>query len=424
MRLLLALILLPWTVLGASYFASPTGGGSGASQASPTTVAGGLALLSAGDTLYLLNGTYTGVSSMLVPTPGLSGTAASRITVAALSDGGATIDGQGARNPCFGRTNDNWTVQGINFANSNNRSVVDWGYSTNCIFSRLCAWNAPININETVYWFGGGGEAGRPTGWHLVVDCAGWGSGRKILSASEGGNNITFRRFFAVWQGCTFNGPTMGVSFWYNNTNNVFENVLSMWDATLQGANPVLQGYGPFAFDNQLGLTDPIPHAGPFVIGCAARTPVNAITNGCAQIIDIGWTAGNQNGWMQDCAAYAPQTGIKPFYVGNCPHTNITAVGATASTWGGVAHLNRFESASAADFYAVFAAATPAQGAHIYYRTEDKVLTSTPLWPWPMNARIKALTGWDVTLLFTGNSGPGPVASVSNVRLGKVVIGQ
>ena len=41
----------------------------------------------------------------------------------------------------------------------------------------------------------------------------------------------------------------------------------------------------------------------------------------------------------------------------------------------------------------------PDQGAHIYYRYVDGKLTSTPLWPWPMNERIKGLTGLDLTAM-------------------------
>jgi len=48
----------------------------------------------------------------------------------------------------------------------------------------------------------------------------------------------------------------------------------------------------------------------------------------------------------------------------------------------------------------------PARGAHIYYRYENGKLTGKPLWPWPMNERLKTLTGLDVTATVFGLGGP------------------
>ena len=47
-----------------------------------------------GNTLCLLDGTYTGVNSMILPPVGLSGTSTQPLTIQALNDGGALLDGR------------------------------------------------------------------------------------------------------------------------------------------------------------------------------------------------------------------------------------------------------------------------------------------------------------------------------------------
>jgi hypothetical protein len=44
----------------------------------------------------------------------------------------------------------------------------------------------------------------------------------------------------------------------------------------------------------------------------------------------------------------------------------------------------------------------PGHGAHLFYRYENGKLTDKPLWPWPMNDRIKVLIDLDVTATVMG----------------------
>jgi len=53
----------------------------------------------------------------------------------------------------------------------------------------------------------------------------------------------------------------------------------------------------------------------------------------------------------------------------------------------------------------VFQKNPPESGAHIYYCYENGKLTRKPLWPWPMNDRIKELTGIDLTATILGLGG-------------------
>ena len=82
----------PPPVAGAcTHWASPAGGGTGLSQGSPSTIAAWMARPPVpGNILCLLDGTYTGAASMILPPVGLSGTSTQPLTIQALNDGGAS----------------------------------------------------------------------------------------------------------------------------------------------------------------------------------------------------------------------------------------------------------------------------------------------------------------------------------------------
>jgi hypothetical protein len=75
---------------GDTYYASPTGGGSTCSIASPCTLSTGLGKLTDGDTLYLRAGSYTGGAVTFAT----NGSSSSRITISGYPGETAIIDGQ------------------------------------------------------------------------------------------------------------------------------------------------------------------------------------------------------------------------------------------------------------------------------------------------------------------------------------------
>src|SRR5262249_52248503 len=87
------------------YYASPNGGGDGLTSSSPFRIQDFWAKAAPGKTLCLLDGTYQGGASMIVPPVGKSGASGAPITVRALNDGGVFIDGQFVREPFY--TNNN-----------------------------------------------------------------------------------------------------------------------------------------------------------------------------------------------------------------------------------------------------------------------------------------------------------------------------
>src|SRR5262245_4720482 len=70
-----------------THFASPEGGGDGLSPATPFQIGDFMNIAGPGLTLCLLDGTYQGDNSMIVPREGVNGTPDAPITVQALNDG-------------------------------------------------------------------------------------------------------------------------------------------------------------------------------------------------------------------------------------------------------------------------------------------------------------------------------------------------
>ena len=75
-----------------NYYASPTGTGNGLSQSSPFKISNFWSLAKPGYVLCLLDGTYTGSSSMIFPPENLNGSSGAPITVRALNDGKVLIN--------------------------------------------------------------------------------------------------------------------------------------------------------------------------------------------------------------------------------------------------------------------------------------------------------------------------------------------
>src|SRR5688572_4807873 len=137
------------------YFASPTGSGvaNGLSTSTPFRIDDFFALGQStirGKHLCLMNGTYQGSSHMIDPPGGLSGTQALPITIRALNDGQALIDGQFARLPIALNNNDWWIIEGMNAKNGPGNVINIINGSSNNIIRRVVAWDGPWNANNSL----------------------------------------------------------------------------------------------------------------------------------------------------------------------------------------------------------------------------------------------------------------------------------
>lgn len=191
-----------------------------------------------GDTLLLLDGTYTGGASMInvFVEHAVNGTADAPITIAALNDGAVLIDGEYEHLPLCIAGDPNapkthFVVEGVNVCNSL-KAVVTLSYCTDCTVRRVCAWDAHPEKNAHVYTL-------NCTERCLVEDCAGWGLGRKQLliygATSDGtvcATDNVVRRFWCRWEGTRYRGRhSENISFQYGAKNSLLENVICTHDA-------------------------------------------------------------------------------------------------------------------------------------------------------------------------------------------------
>lgn len=191
-----------------------------------------------GDTLLLLDGYYTGRSSMInvFAYDPVNGTQTQPIAIKALNDGAVLIDGEHQHLPlCIAGAPDlpkrYFLVEGVDVCNSL-RAVVTLSDCEDCTVRRVCAWNAHPEKNAHVYTLD-------CTMRCLIEDCAAWGLGRKQLliygDANQGepraADNIV-RRFWCRWEGTWYRGRHCeNISFQYRAMGSLLENVICTHDA-------------------------------------------------------------------------------------------------------------------------------------------------------------------------------------------------
>ncbi|RPI29585.1 MAG: hypothetical protein EHM61_01125 [Acidobacteria bacterium] len=226
--LALALTLSAAATEAATYYMSPTGYDSypGTSSQPWQKFSRAWKSVKPGDTLVLHDGVYPDSIE-----PPFGGKADSPITIRALNDGKAVVDGENVRTPVLLRSyrNAHWfVIEGLIFRNGSispaPQTVVSIETDYN-VLRRVSAYNAQIDDNTTVILLG-------PTAEHnLVEDCVAAGSGRKMISIFKGEYN-TLRRCLALWM--TWEGrlscqewPNGGNIHIYNASNNIVENCIA-----------------------------------------------------------------------------------------------------------------------------------------------------------------------------------------------------
>ncbi len=405
----LALSVLTAPARAAEYYASPAGGGDGATALTPCFVKQAVAKLQPGDALLLLDGTYTGDDSMLRVADSVKGTAEAPILIKAQNDGKVLIDGEGVRYPVQLYQTEYIIIEGMNACRSK-MTVVGVSRSSHCIVRRVCAWDAgDDNTNIFAAHYGD---------YNVFEDCAGWGIARKTYSCSQNGNYTTFRRCWGRWEGCTNVGPKMVMTVSYNSHHTLAENCIGTWDGTKMPETYVVHDHGvPFTnwgsrpkeavtmtnygVDQPYGVFGIDTRDGPEVrlFGCIAYRLAGQRT--VPYIANYFISRSEQDpGTMVDCVSFIEQ-GAAPVRSFNLTHVSghdLTSIGSEQNAVG----TGQFENLLVLDSPAPLVAdggniLQSEKGASIWFRYEDGVLTDVPLWPWPMNERIKELIGVDVT---------------------------
>jgi hypothetical protein len=415
----------------ATYYAGPDASGTGTTEGSPARLGTLLSIANPGDTIILLDGTYRGATNLLKPPSGRNGQPGAYITVTAKNDGAVLFDGEFGTIAVSLSKNSWWKLEGFNARHGEVEVLRIGEQSNNVIVRRVVAWDAWIHGNTIV------------CGVHFVngpvlfEDVACFGTGRKTLGptqdvgVSSGTTGFTCRRCWSRFDGSISTGPS-GASMSYNTWNMIYENLLARFSATQMPATyTVLDSWPPHS------IYSPNIVCGPGGTGQCGGT---------GQIFGFKWAAGFErqdrnfetNGkllgslayvlkddplWFNHAWAHCGQGfgGMSNVTIKNVygfihpqnPRFNAADTSSKAAAYenpfgGGVnlnvdrvTHVGGFKAHSAwnitNNFSGNLASALPnpwttTTGANLCKRYVDGVLTSEPLWPWPMNERIKAAT--------------------------------
>lgn len=268
--LLIILLILCGNAEAATYYASPTGSGSTCSTGSPCSVSGGITKMSAGDTLLLKDGTYTGDNYMIAPTKSGSDDS-TRIIISAENDGGAIVDGENARRPLFVSGKQYITIQGIIFRNSS-LDVGSVSSSSNIQIKRCSFYTAASGNNQLFVTTSSSNV--------LVEDSVASqkaGSGRYCFVALTS-HDVTFRRNFCKYINHSgLGGPCAAFSI-YGSYSCIVENNVA--DFTNWGGTECT-ATGEKYFSNMPGIYGAVTNNSYYGnVGYTTGTPYFRVFNG------------------------------------------------------------------------------------------------------------------------------------------------
>lgn len=432
---------------GRVFFLSPRGDDShrGTRVAPWRTFAHAWEVLRPGDTLLLLDGVYREGTTGVVQPNVRNGAPGAPIRVKALHDGAVTIDGEhtviplklGDNYGAGGPYGDWYVVEGVIVRNGLD-AVVHVKGSHN-VLRRVSIYDGDPddNTHNLLLW---GNE-------NLVEDVVVAGSGRYMINiyggGEGGGRGNTVRRAFTLWRswdGRRFcgvqwpNGNHIGI---YNASGNTVENAIA-YGRSLSGIFIQANSAEAVANDNQVlgslallqgrdddgsvwtfgtGQLQPAGRPGPTADKYGGRSCDGAITQ---------WEEGNQrtgfslwgqgelrhNVFRDILAAGNVGLGLSiarpsgPGSVGTLvDHATIYDNGAYLADWeqafGGQIFLDGSDVTVTNSRIANSQWANQGEGARLLYRYVDRQLTDQPLWPWPMENRIKDELGISVNELAT-----------------------
>jgi hypothetical protein len=409
---------------GTTYYISPTSPpgndqNDGLSETTPlATFNKAWELLYPGDTLILLDGTYR---QTLRPNK-RNGEPGNPITIRAKNDGQAVIDGERVRRPV--QIGDTWpgpiykhfVLEGIVAKNGDatelddpTGAVIKIVGSYN-ILRRVSAYNAYTDGNSTVIGFG------QNSNYNLMEDCVAAGSGRKMINMYKNQFN-TVRRCFTDWRewggrrSCQ-DWPNGGNMTIYNASDNIIENSIAVgpvgkWSVGLQ-ANDANATASANRILGSVALNAGMNWDGTEIIWPSTRpTPTICDVN---KVIDfdnwphhrVGFEVYGQgtmrNNVLRDIFAWNNAgSGVGSSYhpiAGNYGLTILDHATVINSGLCGNCREKGLNISGAADFTItnsrIDGTSYQNGGARLQYRYINGILTNEPLWPWPMEERIKA----------------------------------
>jgi hypothetical protein len=396
-----------------------------------------------GDTLILLDGIYY---QRLNPNR-RNGEPGNPITIRALNDGQAIIDGEYQRVPVKlgntwpGPVGNYFVIEGIVARNSNDYVIVIDGGQHN-VLRRVSAYNANTNTNSHVI-----GILWPSAQYNLIEDCVAAGTGRKMIMTYQSSNN-TIRRCFTYWQEwdgrevCGVHWPNGQSIQVYHGNYNILENNIAIGPVPQSSISVQANSPNAAAIGNQV-LGSVAINAGMNPDGTVKQWgSIRPQPTSCTGMEDFTWpnrrsgfslhgqgelrdnlfqdilSTGNAGlGLVENMSGTRVNNRIVRATVVNNGIDN--PCGPWPCIYGGTdtdvreAALNKFNIVQNSFIEEVFVdwpgypggirntTSINGEGARLTYRYIDGVLTNEPLWPWPMEARIQAEMGISVTGLIT-----------------------
>lgn len=438
LRILTLFFLIVSPAWATDYYADPAGSAacvSGCVIGTPCSLTTGLTCLSAGDTLYLKDGTYSQQLNIAA-----SGTSEAYITVKALNDGQVTIDGNGVAYGVCNVANQAYinmeglicidggevvrvksshhvNVRKVSASQATSMHFISNG-SNNVLFEDCflkTSAETSINIYESQY------VTVRRAAVILVNNTT--SSGRVITL--YGSDNCTIENNVILNQNSSV--TPMGVGVWSNtysspgNYNKFYGNVvynMKTWSYVINSATHLLTGnefHNNVSINSTYGLyqraDDNLTVSNLMVVGG---------TQNAAQGQDNTWVkdgAWDMQGTVKNSSFLNGGTGISKALTGDKAGTSITSrynnfynvstqySGTVLDKTGDAITNPVYDTATyGKGAYLMVPTALVGQGeagedigAKVLYRYVDGTLTGTPLWPWSMEARILTEAGVSVT---------------------------
>jgi len=310
------------------------------------TVAEFVAIASPGDTYIFSAGRYTDADDMIV-IDGLNGTADNPITFQAR--GQVILDGEGVTKPIFLDNCSHIIVDGFDACNSS--GSVAYGTSCDdCVIRNTMAWNAHEG-NYTIFSFHSGNR-------NQFIDCAGFGTARKIFTCSQGGNDTTFTRCFGRWERCISIGPKMAYSMSYNSSGTRLDDCIGMFDARMPKEYYLLDNDGiteyvpqtlmaDYEIDQPFGIISADANTGDADVIATRCLAYSKSLSNPSTILGGFFTSAMDGMSIQDCvSAIIDDVGIiKPFYLNTSnddAYTNNIASGLISIGGGGADYINPY----------------------------------------------------------------------------------
>ncbi|MGE5278306.1 MAG: hypothetical protein ACM3SU_15015 [Acidobacteriota bacterium] len=380
---------------------------------------------------------------MVAPPVTVKGAPGNPIRIRALHEGRVLIDGEGKLRPVYLSKNEFISIEGIN-ACCSKYDVFYLSATKGVSIRRVVGWNAAPDQNAMIFSIAYGTDT-------LLEDTAGFGSARKTYQYFQTDGPATIRRAWGEWNWSLNKGPKMTFSLVYNSRNLTVENAIGTWRSLMPSRYVLMNNGKPFVagvwseynhkvttcgvgalqpdgtclvtdgkIDQMYGVLtadafsrgQPDRRANSRYLGSIAYVPPGMDTSLLPRLVFVTQVEGisleNVMTWwpvspsdkeavlLGNCTARAPEVPCNSSNPGLVVR-NLTAFGGririaglTATQW---RTTGLVEAVSPMALYGKSGASIFAPGdkggASLCYQYRDGVLTRTPLWPWPMNDRIK-----------------------------------